>query len=144
MVDIVKFIEELGGEILYLDEEVKTVKQAAKATGVSESDIIKSLIFMSRDEPILVIVQGDSKVDIGKLEKIIGKVRLAKPDEVVKATGYRIGEVPPVGVKIKTIIDKKILDKDFVVGGGGSLYRLCRIPVREIIRVQRPLIEDIT
>lgn len=142
--DIEKLISDLGGEIITLDREVKTVRQAAEATGVSPSDIIKSLVFMTHGGPVLVIVPGDKRVDIDKLMHIVGECRLAKPGEARDATGFDVGGMPPVGVSVKTIVDRSLLDKKFVIGGGGSINKLCRISSDKIIEYQEAITADIT
>jgi prolyl-tRNA editing enzyme YbaK/EbsC (Cys-tRNA(Pro) deacylase) len=127
----------LGGKLIHLDTPVKTVAQAAKAVSTSPKNIIKSLVFMTEKEgPVLIIIDGSSKVDIKKLEMLFGSSRLANPTEVKKYTGYEIGGVPPVGVKIKTYVDPKVLENNFVYGGGGSSYKLCRIDPKRIVEFQ--------
>lgn len=142
--DVEQLIKGLGGEIIILDKLVKTVEQASKATGMPPSNIIKSLVFISDKGPVLVIVPGDRKVDTYKLERIVGKCRLAKPYEVKEVTGFSVGGMPPVGVPLRTIVDKSLLDKKDVIGGGGDIYKLCRINIHRIIEYQKAEIIDIT
>ncbi len=138
-------INSLGGEIITLDVPVKTVKQAAEAVKSSPRYIIKSLLFICEDNtPILVIVSGDSKVDMKKLSKLFKAPRLASPSEVLALTGFRVGGVPPVGVPVKTIVDKKVLKNAYVYGGGGSINKLCKINPRKIIEYQNAEVLDIT
>ena len=77
-----ELIRKLGGEIINVGKPVKTVEQAVKATDSKPKQIIKSLLFIPEEEPVLVTVDGESKVDLNKLAKIFGKVRLATPEEV--------------------------------------------------------------
>jgi len=49
---------------------------------------------------------------------------LATPEEVKQITGFEVGAMPPVGVKVKTIVDPKVLKNEFVIGGGGRIDRL--------------------
>jgi len=137
-------IRKLGGEIINVGKPVKTVEQAVKATGSNPKQIIKSLLFISEKEPVLVIVDGESKVDLNKLAKIIGgKVRLATPEEVKQITGFEVGAVPPVGVEVKTIVDPKVLESKFVIGGGGRINRLSKLNPEKIVEHQRAIIVDV-
>ena len=137
-------IRKLGGEIINVGKPVKTVEQAVKATGSRPRQIIKSLLFISeKDGPILVIVDGESKVDLNKLAKIFGKVRLATPEEVKQITGFEVGAVPPVGVKVKTIVDPKVLENKFVIGGGGRIDRLSKLNPEKIVEYQKAMIVDV-
>ena len=142
--DIEGIIRSLGGELIILDKLVKTVEQAAKATGSKPEDIIKSLVFISEKEPVLVIVPGHKKVNLSKLESIVGRCRLAKPSEVERLTGFTVGGMPPVGVPLRTIVDKSLLSKDVVIGGGGDINKLCRIGVDKIIEYQKAEVFDVT
>ncbi len=140
-----ELINSLGGEIITLDVPVKTVKQAAEAVKSSPSNIIKSLLFIAEgNTPVLVIVSGDSKVDMKKLSRVFKNPRLASPPEVLALTGFRVGGVPPVGVAVKTIIDKKVLKNKYVYGGGGSINKLCKIDPRKIVEYQNAEVLDIT
>jgi len=139
-----ELIRKLGGEIINVGKPVKTVEQAVKATGSNPKQIIKSLLFISEKEPVLVIVDGESKVDLNKLAKIIGgKVRLATPEEVKQITGFEVGAVPPVGVEVKTIVDPKVLEYKFVIGGGGRINRLSKLNPEKIVEHQRAIIVDV-
>ena len=139
-----KLIIELGGEIINVGKPVKTVKQAVKATDSKPKQIIKSLLFISEKEgPVLVIVDGESKVDLDKLAKIFGRVRLATPEEVKKITGFEVGAVPPVGVKVKTIVDPKVLGNKFVIGGGGRIDKLSKLNPEKIVEYQKATMVDV-
>lgn len=139
-----ELIGKLGGEIINAGKPVKTVEQAVKATGSRPEQIIKSLLFISEKEgPILVIVDGESKVDLNKLEKMFGKVRLATPEEVKQITGFEVGALPPVGIKVKTIVDRKVLENEFVIGGGGRIDRLSKLNPRKIVEYQKAIIVDV-
>ena len=138
-----ELIRKLGGEIINVGKPVKTVEQAVKATDLKPKQIIKSLLFISEEEPVLVIVDGESRVDLNKLAKIFGKVRLATPEEVKQITGFEVGAVPPVGVEAKTIVDPKVLENKFVIGGGGRMDRLSKLSPEKIVEYQKAIIVDV-
>lgn len=138
-------VKRLGGEVLKLKEPVKTVKQASKATGADPGQIIKSMLLISEKEgAILAIVDGRSRVDLGKLSPKFGRTRLASPREVKKITGYEVGELPPIGVPVKTVIDPKVLEKSYVIGGGGTIDKLIKIDPKKILEVQRAEVMNIS
>ena len=138
-----ELIGKLGGEIINAGKPVKTVEQAIKATDSNPKQIIKSLLFISEEEPVLVIVDGESKVDLNKLERMFGKVRFATPEEVKQITGFEVGAMPPVGIKVKTIVDKKVLENEFVIGGGGRIDRLSKLNPEKIVKYQKAIIADV-
>ncbi len=138
----------ISAEILELEDEVKTVNQAAKALGISKEQIIKTIMFIDAlGEPVLAIVRGDQKVDSKKLANVVETlgVRMASAKEVKKHSGYAIGGLPPIGhkQKIKTVIDKKVLEKEFVYGGGGTEKHLLKISPKDVQKLTDAIVADI-
>ena len=134
----------LGGEIIDVGRPVKTVGQAAKSVGLGLRQIVKSLVFVLEDGgALLVVVDGESKVDLEKLKKVFGFVRLAKPDEVKAFTGFEVGGVPPVGINVKTVVDRRVLENRFVYGGGGDTCKLLKIDPKKIVEYQKAKVMDV-
>jgi len=97
------------------DESTHTAEEAAAAIGVELAQIVKSLVFvapvdLARDEagwePIIALVRGTDRVDIGKLGLVTGKVRLrrATAREAADASGFSIGGIPPFGHRQRIIV----------------------------------------
>jgi prolyl-tRNA editing enzyme YbaK/EbsC (Cys-tRNA(Pro) deacylase) len=140
-----ELVRRLSGDILELDAPVKTVEQAARATGMDPGQIIKSILLITEDgRAVLAIVDGRTRIDLKKVEKKFGRVRLASPREVKEVTGYEVGELPPIGIPVKTLIDLRVLERGYVLGGGGAVNRLIRIDPRKIVEVQNAEVEDIS
>src|SRR5438552_16991333 len=84
----------LDAEVRELADSTRTAQEAADAVGVELGQIVKSLVFVAADGPVLCLCAGDRRVDVAKLG---GDARQAQPDEVRAATGFAIGGVPPLG-----------------------------------------------
>lgn len=69
MVKLEEIAREVGAKILEIGRPVKTVEQATRETGVARKQVIKSLVIVSESGPLLVIVDGESRVSMSKLEK---------------------------------------------------------------------------
>ncbi|MEM1932155.1 MAG: YbaK/EbsC family protein [Pyrobaculum sp.] len=108
------------GEIVVLNTPVRRVKDAAAALGVGEDKIIKTIVVLCNGVYKAYIVRGSKKIDLAKLG-----CRLASPEEVLEATGYPVGGVPPV-LPIPVFIDKELLKEEYVYGGGGDEYSLLK------------------
>lgn len=133
--------EGLEAELLRLDKPVRTVRQAAEALSVPEDTIIKSILLIADEkEPVLAIVPGHKRVDLGAVARLLGasRVRLAKPDEVLRITGYPVGGLPPIGHlrPLLTLIDEEVMEKLYVFGGGGTDHCLLRVRPEDIRRLQ--------
>ncbi len=77
----------------------KTAADAAAAIGCPVGAIVKSLVFMADDRPVLVLMSGDHRVDLDRLGVVVGAivVRRATLDEAREHTGYGAGGTPPLG-----------------------------------------------
>ena len=80
-------------------EGTRTAEDAARAVGCDVAQIVKSLVFMAGDAPVLALVSGANRVDLARLAAALGvpSVRRASADEARAATGFAIGGVPPFG-----------------------------------------------
>ena len=141
--DLALFLQERGlrAELLTLSVQTPTVEAAAEAVGTSSEKIIKSVLFMVDDRPVLAITSGSKRIDCRRIAKRFGvgrkRVRLADEKQVQAATGYPVGAVPPFGhpQPLLTIIDSSVLEHDVVYAGGGASDHLIKVETAEILRV---------
>ncbi|OKH92319.1 prolyl-tRNA synthetase [Streptomyces uncialis] len=89
----------VAGQVRELTESTRTAVEAAEALGCDVGAIANSLVFLSDDQPVLVLTSGRHKVDTEALAARWGrgKLRRATPEQVRQATGQAIGGVAPVG-----------------------------------------------
>jgi prolyl-tRNA editing enzyme YbaK/EbsC (Cys-tRNA(Pro) deacylase) len=140
--DLAVFIAERGiaAEVAPMTMETPTVAAAARALGVDANQIIKTVLFLVKEEPVLVIACGEETVDRRPVadEYGVGKkqVKLADRETVLQVTGYAAGGVPPFGhlAPLPTLIDGRIRDMAVVYGGGGDDRTLLRVTPDELAR----------
>ncbi|MFE0173719.1 YbaK/EbsC family protein [Streptomyces sp. NPDC059002] len=117
---------ELVSEVRRFPEQTRTAQEAAAAIGCELSQICKSLIFAADGVPVLVLMDGASRVDLELVRRELGaeKVTRAKADVVRATTGYAIGGVPPFGhaTKTRVLADRSLLDHDVVWAAAGTPY----------------------
>ena len=106
-------------EVRELSESTRTAQEAADAVGVEVGQIVKSLVFVDGEGPLLCLCAGDRRVDTTKLGP---EVRQASGREVREAAGFAIGGVPPLGhdEPIRTVIDASLRRFDTVWCAGGT------------------------
>jgi prolyl-tRNA editing enzyme YbaK/EbsC (Cys-tRNA(Pro) deacylase) len=115
------------GEVVKLEVPVRTVREAARAVGVGEDKIIKTIVVNCGGEFRAYILRGTKRLDV----KSLG-CRLATPEEVLSVTGYPVGGVPPV-LGIPVFIDEELLSEDYVYGGGGDDHSLLKFRPRDLV-----------
>ncbi|MGW2045143.1 YbaK/EbsC family protein [Streptomyces sp. NPDC001858] len=105
-------------------EATRTAAEAAAAIGCELSQICKSLIFAADGVPVLVLMDGASRVDVELVRRALGagKVTRAAADVVRETTGYAIGGVPPFGHRTRTTVlaDRALLAHDVVWAAAGT------------------------
>lgn len=139
----------VSGEILYLDVPTPTVETAARAVNASVDQIIKSILFMVDEQPVLAIANGNTMIRQRAIGAVYGvskkKVRLASPEEVLVLSGYEVGAMPPFGHRqpFPTLMDQRVLDIPEAYAGGGAENVLLRVNPQEILKVTGARVLDL-
>ena len=116
----------------------RTAREAADAVGTSVGQIVKSLIFLAGDSPVLALVSGANRLDPDRLAALTGlPISKADADVVRQATGYSIGGVPPIGfpAPIPTFIDRDLLQYAVVWAAAGTPRHVFPIAPQELVRI---------
>ena len=86
------FLRESGVEarIQEFPKGTPTAQDAADAVGCELGQIVKSLVFVCDDRPVVALVPGDRRGDADKVAAAVeaSSARVAKPQEVEDATGF--------------------------------------------------------
>ena len=115
----------------------RTAQDAAQAIGCDAAQIVKSLIFCTKDtnRPILVLASGPNRVDETLISEYVGEaIGKADADFTRTVTGFAIGGIPPIGHKqvIETYIDTDLLQYDEFWAAAGTPNAVFSIPSREL------------
>lgn len=125
----------------------KTADDAARAIGCGVGQIVKSLVFMADDAPVIALTSGSNRVDEEKLslQTGAGVMRRATPEEAKAATGFAIGGTPPFGhpEPVPTLIDEDLLGYDEVWAAAGAPDSVFPISPDDLIRLSRGAVVDL-
>ncbi len=127
--------------------DAASAQAAADAIGCDLDQIVKSLVFMCGTRSALALVPGDRRADPAKIGLAIGasETRVARPAEVIAATGVAPGAVgpfpPPAGVPI--LVERTILSRAVVWVGAGSERHMAMVSPLELVRLTRGSTVDI-
>ena len=132
--------------IMFEAEQAKTSASAAEHLGCEVAQIAKSIV-VKAENPILVIISGDVRVDLKKLSEVIEqKAKLASPEYVLEEIGFIIGGVPPMGFDkpVRILMDKSVERFTDVFSSGGSRESILRISVDELKNATKCELVDVS
>ena len=132
--------------IMFEAEQAKTSASAAEHLGCEVAQIAKSIV-LKAENPILVIISGDMRVDLKKLSEVIEqKAKLASPEYVLEEVGFIIGGVPPMGFDkpVRILMDKSVERFAEVFSSGGSRESILRISVDELKNATKCELVDVS
>ncbi|MFB6193237.1 MAG: YbaK/EbsC family protein [Candidatus Nanohaloarchaea archaeon] len=105
-------LDELGVEYTKIiqDQPTHACDAAAKARGVEESHIAKSLIIEQDEEVFHCVIPGNRTLSASKF----GEYRLVDPEKSEELTGQESGTVHPFSTDLEHFIDRKLLNSEVV------------------------------
>jgi prolyl-tRNA editing enzyme YbaK/EbsC (Cys-tRNA(Pro) deacylase) len=100
-----------------------TVELAAVAVGVEGARIAKSLSFKVEDQPIIIVVAGDAKVDNSRYKaQFHTKAKMLTHEEAHTLIGHDVGGVCPFALpeNVKVYLDVSLKRFDTIFPAAGS------------------------
>ena len=128
----------LENNIMEIHTSSATVEEAAKALNCEEKEIAKTLSFLVNDEPILIVVAGDKKIDNPKYKAEFNtKAKMIPFDEVEGYTGHKPGGVCPFGIKenVKVYLDDSLKRFNVIYPACGSSNSAVKLTIEELEKV---------
>lgn len=130
----------LDFKVLELPASTRTANEAAETIGCQVAQIIKSLIFKTKNtnKPILILASGLNRVNEKVIEGFLGEA-LTKADAnfTKQVTGYAIGGIPPVGHKqvIETFIDEDLLNYEELWAAAGTPNAVFKLDSKDLVNL---------
>jgi Cys-tRNA(Pro)/Cys-tRNA(Cys) deacylase len=128
----------------------KGASSVALALGLREHQAIKTLIFETdKEELVLVMVGGDQNVISGHLKKVVGSrnVQLASHDIVIQTTGYKIGSIPPFSWQpegFRTFLDSDMMKELMLAVGAGVWGNEILITPIDLVNASQAIVVNLT
>ena len=97
----VNYLRKKGMEdrVIVPEASSATVELAAQAIGVTPGEIAKTLSFITKEGPVLVIAEGTARVDNRKYKDTFHtKAKMMPGDQVEELVGHAPGGVCPFGI----------------------------------------------
>ncbi|MCW8916266.1 MAG: YbaK/EbsC family protein [Magnetovibrio sp.] len=127
----------LADKVTELSQTARTAADAAKALGVEQGAIVKTLVFTVGNRYVLALISGDNQCQEDQLAKVFnleGDVIRPGADLVRAVTGFSIGGVAPVGLQadLPTAIDASLKKYDKVYTAAGHTHCVLETTVDEL------------
>lgn len=139
--------EGLAIEVRRFPEGTRTAADAARAVGCEVAQIVKSLVFIADDRPIVALVSGANRVDLDRLVAAVdaASARRADGDEARSATGFAIGGVPPFGHAAGTtiVVDGDLLKHEIVWAAAGLPDAVFEVRPQDLVRASGGAVVDL-
>lgn len=137
----------LEPDVRSFPDGTRTAADAAAAIGCELSQIVKSLIFAADGVPVLVLMDGASRVDVEAVRRELGAGAVTRADAALvrETTGYAIGGVPPFGHRTRTrvLADRSLLAHEVVWAAAGTPHTVFPMDPRELIRHAGAALADV-
>jgi prolyl-tRNA editing enzyme YbaK/EbsC (Cys-tRNA(Pro) deacylase) len=120
----------LDVEVRMLSDSARTAHEAAVAVGCEVGQIVKSLVFVRDEAPVMVLCAGDRRVDAKRLGLVPASAEQARA-----ATGFAIGGIPPLGhdSELETLIDASLRRFDTVWCAAGTPHAVFEVGTGALI-----------
>jgi prolyl-tRNA editing enzyme YbaK/EbsC (Cys-tRNA(Pro) deacylase) len=146
-----KKLEEMGFmdlQVIEMPGTTRTAVDAALAVGCEVGQIVKSLVFMTKDtrQPVLIETSGSNRVNENKVAALLGeKIVKADADFVRQKTGYAIGGVPPLGhlEEMITFIDEDLTRFQEIWAAAGSPNAVFRLTPQDLLVITKGKLAEI-
>lgn len=149
-----EYFKQFGMEEKVLEFSVSsaTVELAAQALGCECARIAKTLSFMVGEQPVLILMAGDVKVDNPKYKAVFHtKAKMMTPDQLEEYVGHQIGGVCPFAIKdgVEVYLDESLKRFNTVFPACGSSNSAIELTIpqleeysnfKEWIDVSKPMV----
>ncbi len=104
--------------------DVGTIAQVCELLGCKPRKMIKTLVYMADEKPLVVLLRGDREANEGKIRRATGAQRLAlaDPEVIQKVTGAPVGFAGPLGLAQEVPIwaDRDLLEVRNAITGANK------------------------
>lgn len=118
----------------------RSIKELSEYLGLSSEQIVKSLLYLVDELPVLFLIRGDHELNEVKIKNFFNasSCQLADEDTIYKVTGVQSGFLGPIDLKEKVNIyaDPAVVQlKDMVVGANEVDFHFVNVQLNRDFRI---------
>jgi len=140
-------LKKLGIENKILEHPAsKNIDEVITSLGKTRSDSAATLVMKAGDEFVSILRRDDCKLNTKRVKKLlgVGSLRIATDEEFTQITDLQPGAATYYNKNISRVfIDKKILEKDYIVGGSGSFSYSISHRTKDLTKIPGSQIVDV-
>ena len=134
-----KFFAERGEpeRVVEFEESTATSEDAAKVLNCEVGRIAKTISVFVKNNPVLILMSGDTKLDNKKFRERFGcRPHMIPVDEVENLIGHAVGGVCPFAVNegVPIYIDEALKRFEYVYPAAGSSNSIAKFTLEELPR----------
>lgn len=134
-------------EVLHHEPTVTSLAEA-HALGVSEDEVVKTVVLDVRTGHAFAVLPANCLIDLDKIKVAINSrhVHLATEEEIARDyPEFELGAIPPLGALVRTplIVDPQVLEHDEVVFAAGTQDLSVRIRTQDLFGASMMKVADI-
>jgi prolyl-tRNA synthetase len=103
--------------------EKRTIEEVSEFLGINASSMVKTLVLLADDEPVVALLRGDHDLNEIKLKNLLdcATLEMAGDEVVTRITGAPVGFAGPIGLSVKIVADLAVEGlKNFVTGANAK------------------------
>lgn len=132
-----EYFKQYGMEdrVIEFAQSSATVHEAAEAAGTEPGRIAKTMSFYVGEQPILILMAGDVKVDNHKYkQQFHTKAKMVHPDELPEVIGHAMGGVCPFAIHegVSVYLDESLKRFQTVFPAAGSSNSAIELTIPEL------------
>ena len=124
---------------------IKTVEEGLAYLGIAADQGVSTLIFQTEKGNVAVLRRDDHQLSEEKIKQLlsVNTIRMCKPTEVLQLTGCEVGYVSLYNPDFLMLMDKTILEKEFVYLGTGSPEYDLKISPKDLVSFTKAKAADV-
>lgn len=113
--------------------------------GLALSESFSTLVMKADDKFVTFIRRDDTQLNLDKTKTLLGvkSLQIASPAEFTKLTGLPSGAAH-ILTGLKTYLDQKLFDKEYLMGGSGSLSVTIKYKSADLRKIPNSQVVDIS
>lgn len=124
----------------------REIRGVLDALGLDFEDCVPALVMMADGAPVVIVIRGDTRADSKKIKRLLNAhdLRMATPAEFEAIAHVPLGAARVYNPGIRTIIDEKVFEKEYLTGGSGRFDVSIRVRTNDLRKMPDSEVGDVS